>query len=79
MLLLTLHHIVSDGWSNGILVREVSALYEAYVRGESGPLDPLPIQYADYALWQRQWLQGAVLEAQLNYWRVPTGWNARSR
>ncbi|HEY9127691.1 MAG TPA: amino acid adenylation domain-containing protein, partial [Acidobacteriaceae bacterium] len=67
--LMTMHHIVSDGWSTGVLVREVAALYGAYLRGEESPLEELPIQYADFAHWQRTWLQGEVLEAQLAYWR----------
>src|SRR4030095_6572369 len=61
-------HIVSDGWSMGVLVKEVSALYEAYRSGAESPLTELPVQYADYALWQREWLQGEVLEEQLKYW-----------
>jgi acyl carrier protein len=65
----TMHHIVSDGWSSGILIREVGALYQAYSAGEESPLEELEIQYADYAVWQRNWLQGAVLERQLNYWK----------
>jgi len=69
VLLFTLHHIVSDAWSMEILVREVSALYEAYAAGRKSPLTDLPIQYADYAVWQRGWLQGEVLEEQLGYWR----------
>ncbi|MBZ4423369.1 condensation domain-containing protein, partial [Myxococcus sp. RHSTA-1-4] len=69
VLALNMHHIVSDGWSMGVLVREVAALYEAFVQGQPSPLPPLPIQYADYAVWQRQWLQGAVLDAQLGWWR----------
>jgi natural product biosynthesis luciferase-like monooxygenase protein/amino acid adenylation domain-containing protein len=68
VLLLTLHHIITDGWSNGILVRELNTLYHAHVLGESSPLSPLPIQYADYALWQQEWLQGEVLQTQLAYW-----------
>jgi pristinamycin I synthase-3/4 len=68
--LLTLHHIVSDGWSMGVLVREVAALYAAFVRGEASPLAELPVQYADYAHWQREWLQGDVLAAQLDYWKT---------
>jgi amino acid adenylation domain-containing protein len=69
VMLLTMHHIVSDGWSVGVLIREFTALYEAYRRGEPSPLPELEIQYADYAVWQRQWLQGEALEAQLGYWR----------
>ncbi|HYO62401.1 MAG TPA: amino acid adenylation domain-containing protein, partial [Pyrinomonadaceae bacterium] len=67
--LLTMHHIVSDGWSMGVLVREVAALYEAYAKGEESPLAEPPVQYADYAVWQRDYLQGEVLEGQLAYWR----------
>jgi amino acid adenylation domain-containing protein len=68
ILLLTMHHIASDGWSMGILTREFGALYHACVQGLPDPLPPLPIQYADYAHWQRNWLQGEVLEQQLRYW-----------
>ncbi|HEU5378228.1 MAG TPA: amino acid adenylation domain-containing protein [Ktedonobacteraceae bacterium] len=63
------HHIVSDGWSAGIMRRELTTLYQAYCSGEPSPLPPLTIQYADYAVWQRRWLQGEVLETQLNYWK----------
>ncbi len=69
VLLLTMHHIVSDGWSLGLLVKEVEALYTAFSSGRPTPLSELAIQYADYAVWQRQQLQGATLEQQLNYWR----------
>ncbi|MFP2931773.1 amino acid adenylation domain-containing protein, partial [Pyxidicoccus sp. 3LG] len=69
VLALDMHHIVSDGWSMGVLVREVTALYEAFVKGQPSPLPPLPLQYPDYAVWQREWLQGAVLEEQLGWWR----------
>src|SRR5262249_36152720 len=69
VLLLTLHHIVTDGWSIGVLAREITTLYQAQVKGEPSDLPELPLQYADYALWQRQWLQGAVLDEQLAYWR----------
>jgi hypothetical protein len=69
VLYLTLHHIIADGWSMGVLVNEVGALYEAIAEGRESPLAELPIQYADYAIWQRQWLQGEVLEGLLNYWR----------
>ena len=68
-MLVTLHHIISDGWSMGALWREVSTLYGAYSRGEASPLPELPVQYADYAVWQRGWFQGAVLEEQLDYWK----------
>ena len=67
--LLTMHHIVSDGWSAGILIREMAALYQAYCAGSPSPLPELPIQYADFAHWQREWLQGAVLQRQLDYWK----------
>ncbi|HEY0735024.1 MAG TPA: amino acid adenylation domain-containing protein, partial [Herpetosiphonaceae bacterium] len=75
IMLLTMHHIVSDGWSMGVLVRELFACYQAYSAPGaeqieiSAVLPPLPIQYADFAQWQRQWLQGAVLEAQIDYWK----------
>ncbi|TMC21726.1 MAG: amino acid adenylation domain-containing protein [Chloroflexi bacterium] len=92
VLLLTFHHIVSDGWSTGIFVREIAALYQAQINGEDGSkaashvLPALPIQYADYTLWQRAWLQGQVMESQLAYWRkqladapalleLPTDWS----
>ncbi len=68
-LLLTVHHIASDGWSMGVLLREFKVLYEAYARGEESPLAELEIQYADFAHWQREWLQGEVLERQLGYWK----------
>ena len=67
--LITMHHIVSDGWSTGILIREAGALYRAYLMGEESPLSELPIQYADFAVWQRAWLQGERLEQELEYWR----------
>ena len=66
---LTLHHIISDGWSAGVLVREAAALYEAYVAAKESPLEELPVQYADYAVWQREWLRDEVLQTQLQYWR----------
>ncbi|WAN69458.1 amino acid adenylation domain-containing protein [Moorena producens JHB] len=69
VLVLTMHHIVSDGWSMGILIEELSSLYQAFVASEPSPLPELPIQYADFALWQRQWLTGEILETQLNYWK----------
>jgi amino acid adenylation domain-containing protein len=69
ILLWSMHHIASDGWSLSVLVRELGALYGSYAAGQPSPLLPLPIQYADYTLWQRAWLQGPVLETQLAYWR----------
>ena len=73
ILLLTMHHIISDGWSLGVLGRELGALYQAYSAGLSSPLNELTIQYADFAVWQREWLQGDVLEKQLAYWREKLG------
>ncbi len=69
VLLLTQHHIVSDGWSLGVLARELSQLYRAFVAGEDDPLPPLAIQYPDYAVWQRRWLSGERLQSQAQYWR----------
>ncbi|QOK93783.1 non-ribosomal peptide synthase/polyketide synthase (plasmid) [Ralstonia pseudosolanacearum] len=68
VLLITMHHIVSDGWSQGVLARELGSLYEAYRAGNADPLPALPIQYADYAVWQRRWLEGAELQRQGAYW-----------
>ncbi|MEH1777317.1 amino acid adenylation domain-containing protein [Nostoc sp.] len=69
VLLLNIHHIVFDGWSVGTFFRELRLLYQAFVNGQLSPLAELPIQYADFALWQRQWLQGKVLSEQLDYWK----------
>ncbi|HVG43869.1 MAG TPA: condensation domain-containing protein, partial [Longimicrobium sp.] len=69
VLLLCTHHIVSDGWSTGVLHRELGALYPAFARGEGDPLPPLPVQYADFAVWQREQLAGEVLDRQLAYWK----------
>jgi len=72
--LLTMHHVISDGWSMGVLIREVATLYQAFTRGvDESPLAELPLQYADYAAWQRQWLTGEVLEKQLSYWKQQLG------
>ncbi|MBW8875034.1 MAG: amino acid adenylation domain-containing protein, partial [Acidobacteria bacterium] len=68
--LLTLHHVASDGWSMGVLVREVMALYRSCALREPSPLPELAVQYGDFALWQRNWLQGEVLEGELAYWRA---------
>ena len=66
--LLTMHHIITDGWSIGVFISEVATLYEAFSAGRRSPLEELPIQYADYAKWQREWLRGRVLEAEFAYW-----------
>jgi amino acid adenylation domain-containing protein len=69
VLLVTMHHTISDGWSMGVFIQELSVLYAAYCAQQSSPLPALAIQYADFAHWQRQWLTGDVLQTQLNYWR----------
>nr|MCU0510139.1 amino acid adenylation domain-containing protein [Anaerolineae bacterium] len=69
VLLLTMHHVVSDAWSNEVLGREVAAFYASYITQRPAPLPPLPIQYADYAAWQRDWLQGETLAAEVEHWR----------
>ncbi|MFP2913034.1 non-ribosomal peptide synthetase, partial [Pyxidicoccus sp. 3LFB2] len=69
VLLLNMHHVVSDGWSMDVLVREMTALYEGFRQGQPVSLPELPVQYADYAVWQRDWLKGAVLEAQIGWWK----------
>ena len=69
VLVVVMHHIISDDWSMAVLFREVAMLYEAFRAGQPSPLGPLPIQYADYAVWQRQRLQGELLERLLDYWR----------
>ncbi|MEJ2444811.1 MAG: amino acid adenylation domain-containing protein, partial [Exilibacterium sp.] len=69
VLLLNMHHIVADGWSIGVFNRELAAFYTAYKQSKPCPLIPLPIQYADFAYWQRQWLQGGVLDKQMEYWK----------
>ncbi|HEY9858879.1 MAG TPA: amino acid adenylation domain-containing protein [Candidatus Obscuribacterales bacterium] len=69
ILLINLHHIIFDEWSSGILIRELGALYTALSAGQDSPLAKLPIQYADFAHWQREWLQGEILASQLAYWR----------
>ncbi|NEO01305.1 MAG: non-ribosomal peptide synthetase, partial [Moorea sp. SIO3I7] len=69
ILLVTLHHIASDGWSVSVFAKELSACYQALVTGQPSPLPELPVQYVDFAVWQRNWLQGSVLETQLDYWK----------
>ncbi|ARU62803.1 hypothetical protein CBW65_18865 [Tumebacillus avium] len=73
MLVLNLHHIVSDGWSMGVVAGELAALYAAFLDGVAAELPEMTVQYADYAVWQREWLQGEVLEQQLAYWRGKLG------
>ncbi|MFP2913552.1 condensation domain-containing protein, partial [Pyxidicoccus sp. 3LFB2] len=70
VLALNMHHVVSDGWSQGVLIREMGAFYEGFRQGRPAQLPELPVQYADYAAWQRGWLQGEVLETQLAWWRT---------
>jgi amino acid adenylation domain-containing protein len=69
LVVLVMHHVISDGWSMDVLLREVSTLYAAFSRGEGSPLPELEIQYADYAVWQREWLQDEELERQMSYWQ----------
>jgi len=68
--LIAIHHLVFDGWSENVLFKELSALYEAYCNNQSSPLPELPIQYADFASWERDWLKGEALEGELEYWRT---------
>ena len=68
-LLLTIHHVIADGWSYGVLVDELRTLYSAFAAGRPSPLPELPVQYADYAIWQREWLSGERLQTQLDYWK----------
>ena len=75
ILIITMHHIIFDGWSAGVLIREVAALYKAFLTGEPSPLPELTIQYVDYAYWQREWLKGEILESQLAYWKQQLGGN----
>jgi hypothetical protein len=70
VLVLTIHHITADGWSMAVLCHELAVLYEAFSDEEPSPLPTLPIQYADYAIWQRKWLQGEVLERLVSYWKT---------
>jgi len=73
VLILTMHHIITDGWSKGVLFRELAALYRAFSSGQPSPLADLPIQYGDFARWQREWLRGEALEIQLSYWKRKLG------
>ncbi|MBD6620399.1 amino acid adenylation domain-containing protein [Komarekiella sp. 'clone 1'] len=69
ILLLNMHHIICDDWSIGVLIRELGTLYTAFVQNRTALLSELPLQYADFAHWQREWLQGEVLQTQLTYWQ----------
>ena len=73
ILLFNMHHIISDGWSMSLLVQQWVEIYTAYAQEQQPELQPLPIQYSDYAIWQRQWLQGDVLQQQLDYWTQQLG------
>ena len=73
VLLLTMHHIISDGWSLDVFAQELGTLYTAFSKGEPSPLPDLPIQYADFAVWYREWMQGEILETQLDYWNQQMG------
>ena len=73
VLIFTIHHIISDGWSMGVLVNEMATLYKAYIEGQPSPLAELPVQYADFAEWQREWLTKGNLERQLQYWKQQLG------
>src|SRR5205823_3513046 len=68
ILLVTVHHIVSDGWSIGVLTQELGVLYDAFCRGLDTPLNDLSLQYGDFAVWQKQWLEGGDLEGRLSFW-----------
>jgi amino acid adenylation domain-containing protein len=69
LLLVVMHHIISDGWSTGVFIRELAALYESFKAGHASPLSELSIQYTDFAAWQRRWMSGEVLERELDYWK----------
>jgi amino acid adenylation domain-containing protein len=73
VLIINIHHICSDGWSMGVMVQELAAIYGAFVNDRPSPLRPLPIQYADFSVWQRNWLSGEVLDEQMSYWKDQLG------
>ncbi|NJM74259.1 MAG: condensation protein [Scytonema sp. RU_4_4] len=75
VLLVTIHHIIFDGWSQGVFIRELSILYEAFSSGQPSPLTEIHIQYADFAAWQQNWLQGKVVDSLLTYWKKQLGDN----
>ncbi|HVB38802.1 MAG TPA: amino acid adenylation domain-containing protein, partial [Vicinamibacterales bacterium] len=69
VLIVVIHHLVSDGWSSGVIIRELARLYEAFSAGRPSPLPPLPVQYVDYVIWQRSWLKEGLLREQLDFWK----------
>ncbi|MGZ4031267.1 MAG: non-ribosomal peptide synthetase [Tumebacillaceae bacterium] len=73
VLVVNMHHIISDGWSMSVFIRELGAFYEAFAAGREASLPEMPLQYADYSIWQRDWMQGEVLEEQLGYWKEQLG------
>jgi len=73
LVVMTIHHIVTDAWSMALMIEELAVLYKAFINGEPSPLAELPIQYADFAIWQRRWLQGEAMEEQLRYWKKQLG------
>ncbi|HEX8091098.1 MAG TPA: amino acid adenylation domain-containing protein, partial [Blastocatellia bacterium] len=75
VLFITMHHIISDGWSLNLITEEIAAIYEAYREGRPAPLPPLPVQYADFAIWERERMQGELMKAQMEYWRQRLGTN----
>ena len=77
MVLATLHHVVTDGWSMGLFRAEMATLYAAFGKGRPSPLRELPVQYADYAVWQRSWLQGEVLTGEISFWQRQENKNGR--
>jgi amino acid adenylation domain-containing protein len=75
VVMFTMHHIISDGWSIGVLIEEIAALYNAFNNDQDSPLPDLPVQYVDFSAWQRQWLQGEILEKQISFWKDQLGVN----
>jgi len=75
IIIFNMHHIISDGWSTNVLMQEMAAIYQAFEQNQPSPLPELPIQYADFAVWQRSWLKDEILAEQLNYWKETVGFN----
>ncbi len=69
ILMVNMHHVATDGYSRTAIYHDLTALYEAFAEGRPVPLEPLPIQYVDYAVWQRKWLDGGIADSQLEYWK----------